>query len=817
VDSQLTGDDRRAASLLDEALGLWHGPPLADLPALAAHPAVVGLEGEYRAALARYGELMIALGSAAEALPRLEEAAAAHPLDEVGQARLIQAYGAAGRRGQAFATFREVRGRLADELGVDPGPELIRAHEGLLRGAGAADPRGKTLKTLGSTPLPAQLPPDVPGFTGRARELGELDRLVAGSAGTAIAVLSGTAGVGKTALAVHWAHRVAHRFPDGQIFLDLCGFDGSDRALEPAEAARGLLDALHVPQERIPLGLAAQTALLRSLVAGRRLLIVLDNACDVAQVRPLLPGASSCLVLVTSRNQLPGLVSSDGAHPLGLDLLTPVEARDLLVGRLGAERIAAEPEAVAEIIVRCARLPLALAVVAARAAIHPHFSLRDLAVELRDEPRRLDVLGTDEHGSMVRSALSSSYRALTPAAATMFRRVGLHPGPVVSLPAAVSLAGMPRSEVRPLLAELTRGSLVVESAPGRFACHDLLHAYAAEVAVVTDGEADRHAARARMFDHYLHTAWAADRLLLPHRYPPVTLDPASTGTVPEPLEDRDEAMAWFTTEHRTLVALTREAAATGFQAHAVRLAWTLCTFFQWRGHWHDQVVTQRVAVRAAGEIHDRLGQGRAHHNLARAQAKLGQAEDALRHYREASRLFGRCGDHEGRAHTHLGLGAIFEQQGDHPTALQHARQALELFRRAGNLPGQANALNSAGWCHAQLGDHEQAVAACQEALALQQKIGDSDGEAATWDSLGYAHHSLNRFDDAVACYRRAIEQRRELGDRYYESASLHRLGDTHLAAGDPAAAADAWRAALTILDTLGHADAAQVRTKLDGR
>jgi tetratricopeptide (TPR) repeat protein len=460
-------------------------------------------------------------------------------------------------------------------------------------------------------------------------------------------------------------------------------------------------------------------------------------------------------------------------------------------------------------------LPLALAVVAARAAIHPHFSLRDLASELRDDPTRLDALGPDEHGSLVRRVFSWSYCALSPAAATMFRRFGLHPGPVVSLSAAVSLAGAPHSEVRPLLAELTRASLVAEPSPGRFACHDLLHAYAAEISEVTDSPADRHATRARMLDHYLHTAWVADRLLLPHREPSIQLDPPFIGTAPEALNDRDEAMGWFTAEHRTLVALTRDAAATGFQGHAVRMAWTLCTFFQWGGHWHDQVTTQHVAVRAAHGLNDRVGQARAHHNLARAHAKLGRADDALRHYRDASRLFAECEDHAGRAHTHLGLGAIFEQRGDHLTALRHAQQALELFRRAGNLPGQANAINSAGWCYAQLGDQAPAITACQEALVLQQKIGDSDGEAATWDSLGYAHYSLKQFSEAVACYRRAVEQRRELGDRYYESASLHRLGDTYLAAGDSAAAVQVWRAALTILDAIGHADAADVRAKLE--
>jgi DNA-binding SARP family transcriptional activator len=815
LSSRATGAAEQAAALLDEALGLWHGPPLADLPGLAGHPAVAGLDGEHRAAIARYGDLMIALGSAAEALPRLEQAAAAHPLDEVGQARLIRALGAAGRRGQAFDAYHEARRRLAEELGVGPGPELVTAYTELLSdGGGGARAEGSRRSGGALVVAPMQLPADLAGFTGRGAQLAALDGLAAGARGTLVVAVSGTAGVGKTVLAVHWAHRAAERFPDGQLFLDLRGFDQGGQALEPAEAVRDLLDALHVPPERIPAGLAARTALFRSLVAGRRMLVVLDNARDPAQVRPLLPGAPGCVVLVTSRVQLLGLVATEGAHPLGLDLLSPAEARDLLAGRLGSGRIAAEPSAAAEIVARCAQLPLALAIAAARAAVQPGRPLQDLAAELRDERTRLDALATDEHSSAVRSVFSWSYRALTPTAATLFRRIGLHPGPVLSLPAVLSLAGAPTAEVRPGLAELTRASLLTEISPGRYSGHDLLHAYAAELAAAIDGHVSRRAARRRLLDHYLHTARAADRQLLPHREPPITLGPAAAGTAIEPPADRDRAMAWFDAEHRTLVALTGEAAATGFEAHAARLAWTLCTYFQWRGHWTDQLATQDVARQAAERLDDESGQAHAHHHLARAHAKLSDPDAARAHYAEALRLFARRADHAGQAHTHLGLGAVFEQQRDHHTALDHAQRALELFRRADNRPGQANAMNSAGWCHAQLGDHERAIAACRAALALQQQIGDRDGEAATWDSLGYAHLSLDRHAEAVDCYARAIDLRRELGDRYYEAATLQRLGDAQLAAGAADLAAAAWRAALDILEALGHPDADRVRSKL---
>ncbi|WP_327001997.1 tetratricopeptide repeat protein [Dactylosporangium sp. NBC_01737] len=665
--------------------------------------------------------------------------------------------------------------------------------------------------------VPRQLPASPHHFVGRSRELAMLtdwsQRPSAG--GPVVVAAAGTAGVGKTTLVVFWAHQVSGRFPDGQLFLNLRGFEPSGGALDPADALRQLLDALHVPPERIPAGVAARSALLRSLLADRRMLVVIDNARDSAQVRPLLPAAPGCLVVVTSRNQLAGLVATDGARPLRLDLPTRDEARDLLAGRLGADRTDAEPDAVDEIVTRCARLPLALAVVAARGGVNPHFSLRDLAAELHGAHDRLDALATDDAGSVVRTVFSWSYQGLTPSAAAMFRLLGLHPGPELSLVAAAALAGLAPAQARAVLAELTRANLAAEPVPGRFAVHDLLHAYAAEMAHEVDSPADRWAATDRMIEHYLHTARDADRLLLPHREPSIALEPLTDGGATCPLADRDEAMDWLTTEHHTLVALTR-LAATGREPLAIRLAWVLCTYFQWRGHWHDQVTTQHLALQAAQRLGESSGQAHAHHHLGRAHAKLSQQDDALIHYAQALRLFARDGDHDGQAQTHLGLGAVFEHRGQHRTALRHARHALELFRLARNLPGQANAMNSAGWCHVQLGEHAPAITACRQALVIQQRIGDRDGEAATWDSLGYAEHHLGRFAEAVSCYRRAVELRRELGDRFYEAATLDRLGDTQLASGDPAAAAEAWRDAQSILRDLGHADADRINDKLAG-
>jgi tetratricopeptide (TPR) repeat protein len=628
-----------------------------------------------------------------------------------------------------------------------------------------------------------------------------------------VSVVSGTAGVGKTALAVHWSHRVADRFGDGQLYVNLRGFHGNDSAVDPAEAVRWFLDALGVPPDQIPSSVSVQIGLYRTLLAGRRVLIMLDNARDADQVRPLLPGSSACMVVVTSRNQLTGLVATEGAYLLTLDVLARAEARELLAQRLGAARVAAEPEAVNSLVGLAARLPLALAIVAARAAAHPHFPLAALARELRESRGGLDAFAGGDQAADVRAVLSWSYRALSPAAARLVRLLGLHPGPDIATAAAASLADLPAARVRPLLSELTGANLITEHIPGRYHFHDLLRAYATELVHRPDSDAERRAATARMFSHYLHTAHAAAQLLDPHRLP-ITLDPLCPGVLPEELADREQAVRWFTTEHPTLVSAIGQAAGTGFDAQAWRLAGALVEFLARRGHWHDFAATQRTALIAAERLGDPAGQAHAHHGLGRAYGKLGRYQSAHAHYQHALNEFGALADRTGQGSAHLGTGWLFGLQGRYREALNHARLALDLYQSAGNRAGQANTLNALGWYHAQLGDHEQAIGYCQSALALHAELGERHGEANTWDSLGYAHHQLHRYQQAASHYRRAIDLYRDAGDRYGEAETLTRLGDTHRAAGALDTARDAWRRALTILDELGHRNAARARSKL---
>jgi DNA-binding SARP family transcriptional activator/tetratricopeptide (TPR) repeat protein len=821
------GQPAEAAQQLAAALGLWSGQAYGEFlddPALRAES--IRLEQGRLAAVADRIEADLAVGLSEQLVGELEGLTARHPGHERLWGQLMIALYRAGRQADALATFRRAREALVDESGVEPSPALTGIHQQILAqdpGLLAARPAGPDRTGPGRTAPggggpaagPAQLPADVHGFTGRDGELAVLDAVVAGAGGQPTAVVisavSGTAGVGKTALAVHWAHRVAGRFPDGQLYVNLRGFDPGGQAMAPAEAVRGFLDAFGVPAERIPPSLDAQAALYRSTLDGKRVLVVLDNARDAEQARPLLPGSATAMVVVTSRNQLTGLVAADGARPITLDLLSTVEAHALLTRRLGADRLAAETQAAEDIIAACARLPLALTIAAARAATHPGFPLTALAAELAQARGRLDTLTAGEPATDVRAVFSWSYHALTAPAARLFRLLGLHPGPDISAPAAASLAGRPPAEVRPLLTELTRASLLTEHAPARYTFHDLLRAYATDLTHALDDQNTRRAAVARLLDHYTHTAHGADRLLDPTRDPiPLPLPAAGPGH----LTDRGQATAWMSTEHPALLAGLRRAAETGFDTHTWQLAWALDTYLWRQGQLHDLAAAWQSALLAAERMDDPATQAYAHCYLSIIYGQLGQYREARSHLPPALDLSTRAGDLLGQAQTHQCFAGISARQGRSAEALHHAREALALQQAAGHRRGQAKSLNNVGWCLAQLGDYAQALSYCERALALQQQLGDRDGQASTWDSLGYAHHHLGNHTEAADCYQRALAMYREVGNRFEEAATLTRLGETQQSAGDPAATRAAWQHALDILTDLAHPDAADIRDLL---
>jgi tetratricopeptide (TPR) repeat protein len=809
--------DLRSARLA-AALDLWRGPALADAVTGAGRDRLCGALEELRyTAIADRADAELDAGRHANLVATLSTLADEHPLRERIHGQLMIALYRCGRRADALAVYRRARRLLVAELGLEPGPQLRAIHASILtdtirHGTGT----GQDAPSTAAPEVPAQLPPDVAGFVGRTAYLRQLDAMLTTGPGPTtprIWVISGGAGVGKTTLAVHWAHRVREGFPDGQLYLNLRGFDPVGPPVSPAEALPVLLQMLHVRPTRIPTMVDAQVGLYRSVLARRRVLIVLDNVRDAGQVQPLLPGAPGCAAVITSRNELTSLLV-EGAHPLPLALLTTEDARELLVRRLGAARVAAEPDAVDDIITGCARLPLALAIVAARAATHPGFALAALAGEAHGPGGGLDAFDGGDHTIRVRTVFSWSYLALTPDAARLFRLLGLHPGPDITAPAAASLAGTAPAQTRPLLAELARAHLVTEHTPGRYTFHDLLRAYAAELAHTHDDEPARRAATHRLLDHYLHTAHVAHHLMRPHR-DPIPISPPQPGVTPENPTNHAQALAWFTTEHTSLVAVAAHAAKTGFETHTWQLALTLDEFFYRRGHGHDWATTHRNALDAARRQSDRPGQAHIHRSLAVAHARQGRHDDAQAHFQQALDLFIALDDHTSQALTHLGIAWLHSHQDRHPKALDHARQALDLYHATGNRIGQANALNSVGWYHAQLGDHDQTLIHCAHALTLLQDAGDHwVEEAGAWDSLGYAHHHLGHHQQAITCYEHAVDLYRRIGDRYNEADSLTHLGDTHDATGNHRAARDSWHQAAAILAELDHPDADQVRAKL---
>jgi DNA-binding SARP family transcriptional activator/Flp pilus assembly protein TadD len=800
-------DPRQGEARLTAAVDLWRGRSLADVTDLAwFHDHAQRLDHLLLRATQGLIEVRMALGQHSQLIPEIEGLRRQNPLHEQIHGLLILALYRAGRQADAVAAYQALRHTLDEELGIEPSQALHDLHAAVLR----QDPRLDTPPALASSgPAPAQLPPAITVFTGRGGELAQLDDLLPGSRPGAVVIsaVSGTAGVGKTALAVHWARRVQAAFPDGQLYVNLRGFDSGGFVTTPAQAVRGFLDAFGVPPAQIPSSLEAQTGLYRSLLAGRRVLVVLDNARDAEQVRPLLPSAPGCLALVTSRNRLTSLAAAEGARLLTVDLLAPAQARELLTSRLDPHRVAAEPAAVDAIAAHCAGLPLALAIVAARAAAEPRLPLAALAAELTDN--RLDSLDGGDPATQVRAVLSWSYRTLSADAARLFRLLGLHPGPDVGLPALAALTGSAVADARRPLAELLRAHLLAEHAPGRYTFHDLLRVYATELVHGQEPEANRRAATHRMLDHYLHTARTADALLTPQPNP-IALPPSQPGAGPEALANDGEALSWFTAEHRVLLA----AIAQGVDSHAWQLSATLTTFLDRQAHWRPLADAQGKALAAAVRQGDRAGQANAHRGLGLANDRLGRPESARIHYQLALDLFGELDNHAGQARTHQHLARMCSSQGRYRQARDHAQHSLEHYRAVRDLAGQSAALNHLGWCCTQLGDHHQALTHCRQALTLALAIGDLNGQAHIRDSLGYIHHHLGQHEQAVAAYQQAVDLFHQSGDRHSEATGLTDLGETHHDAGNPVAAHTAWTRALRILDELALPDPDPLRTTI---
>ncbi|MFD7997970.1 AfsR/SARP family transcriptional regulator [Streptomyces mirabilis] len=833
-----TGRPEAAVMLFSEALKLWQGPVTSGLPvSVRANPQFVAVDKELVDTAKTAADAALLCGRAEQMLSSLRQAALLDPLNESLHSRLVTALAASGLQAEALAAYQDIRRRLVDDLGVTPGPELNTAHDRVLRQELPApavhrvddhaddDPAGQEShaelhsRAEPARPVvrPAQLPPGLAVFSGRQTELSHLLSLTTGTGVSAatpvIGLISGMAGVGKTTLAVRWAHEVAHQFPDGQLHLNLRGFDPVGKPMEPSEALRGFLDALGVPPRSLPAGVDALTGLYRSLLADRRVLVLLDNAHDADQIGPLLPASSGCLAIVTSRNQLHSLVAS-GARPLSLGLPPATDARASLALRVGSARLDAEPEAGEEIIARCGRLPLALAVVAARAANHPAFPLAAIAAELRQSHGSLDAFSASGSAD-TRAAFSWSYRLLPPECAQLFRLLALHPGPHFTAHAAAALAALPTRQARLALGELANAHLITEQAPGRYVFHDLLRAYAAELATAHDTEAERHAAQNRLFDYYLHTAHAADQLLSSNRNR-LELAPAQFGANPESFTEHQDAQTWFTNEYDVLMATVGHALATGFLTHAWQLPCSMAVFQYGQGRWQDEASVLRTGLEAARRKGDLLGQITTLRKLVRSLADMGQYDASHAHLRLAFEAAAELGDTTELAHTHAAASWVLERQGRSREALEESATAVSLHQATG-LPGsEAISLNFMGWLQLQLGDYKQAIIHSEEVVRLVRMIGPTYIEAAAWDTMATAHHRLGEFEQAISCFRRAVELVPRFGNSYDEAGAWERLGDVHRDAGDLDAARDAWRRSITLFEQIERPEAEHVRTKLDG-
>jgi DNA-binding SARP family transcriptional activator/tetratricopeptide (TPR) repeat protein len=832
------GDAAAACGLFERALGLWRGDPVADAGIVAASPVVTALVARRADVVTGFARAAVDAGVPGRALGELRALAGREPLDERAHAWLMLALAGSGQQAAALEVFAGCRKRLDEQLGVRPGPELARAHDLVLRqqtpapakqAAPAAvrpehdEDRPGTATDEGAAAsaasgVPRQLPSATRGFVGREPQLTTLSGLLGGDDGlggtVVISAIGGIAGVGKTTLALRWAHQVASQFPDGQLYVNLRGFGPGGPPVAPGTAISGFLEALDVPAARIPVQPEARAGLYRSLLAGRRMLLVLDNARDSAQVIPLLPGEPGCLVLVTSRSPLTGLVAAEGARAVPLDVLTEAEAHELLTVRLGASRVAAEPAAVREIMALTGRLPLALSIVAARAVAHLARPLAGLAADLRDEHGRLDALEGEELSADVRAAFSWSYQQLSEPAQRMFRLLGLHPGPDITAAAAASLAGLSRPQARRMLTELTGAGLLTESAAGRHASHDLVHAYAAELTRTHDTDESRAAATHRMLSHYLHTAYAARLHLQPLPFPllPVPLPP---GSAPEEPAGQTEAMDWFAAELPILLAVLAGRAGLDFDVYVQHFSLAMSVYLQLSGRWQEWADAQYAGLAAAERRGDEAGRGWAHRFIGSALTQVGRVAEAPAHLQDALRLFTSAGEHRGRASVLLAFAIQFHEERRYEQAVDYAGQALEYFSLGDDRSGLGMALNTLGQALVLLGEQDRAIDYCQQALEICDETGNHVLAVHIKDTLGQAYYQLRRYDQALFYYQQCLGEDLESGGRRHQANVLDHLGDVHQMRGDVAAARHAWQQSLAILVDLSHPATGQVQAKLD--
>jgi tetratricopeptide (TPR) repeat protein/transcriptional regulator with XRE-family HTH domain len=706
--------------------------------------------------------------------------------------------GASQPRGKSVA-------RLADALGLAGAgrDEFTRAASGAAGDGSPAPGRGEQAAQRG----PWQLPGAAADFTGRSAELktltGLLDQGERPPGTVLITAIDGTAGVGKTALAVHWARQITGRFPDGQLYVNLRGYDPG-QPLPPTDALAGFLRALGVPGQGIPADTEERAARYRGLLAGRRMLVLLDNAASAEQVRPLLPATPDCVAVVTSRDTLAGLVARDGARRLDLDLLSPADAAVLLTTLIG-DRAAADPAATAALATACARLPLALRIAAEFAATRLNVSLADLTAELTDEHRRLDLLeaGGDRY-TAVRAVFSWSYRHLDPDTARTFRLAGLHPRPDFEAYAAAALTGTTLDHTQHLLGALARANLTHLTTPGHYNQHDLLRDYACELAAGHEGPDGSRAALTRLFDHYLHTAGVAMDALFPaerHRRPAV---PAAASPVP-PVTEPTAAQDWLDTHRATLITVAAHMAEHGWPGHTARLAATLARYLNRDGYFTEGVAIHTCACHAARRTGDRGGEATALNNLGLAFWSVNRIDEAAAAFERSLALFHAAGDRGGAAKAVGNLGLVEQSEGLRDQAADHYRQAIDLFRETGDRTGEARVLSNLGSVTARLGRYGEAAIHQERALNLFRETGERGGEGLALTRFGSLEQQQGHYQEAAERYREALTLYREYGGRTGEALALCQLGEIGLMLGRYQQAVEDFQQALVLYREFGDA------------
>ncbi|WP_433260924.1 BTAD domain-containing putative transcriptional regulator [Actinosynnema sp. CS-041913] len=770
--------DAVAAGEHEKAFALWRGEPFAGLRTDWLDQVRESLLAEHFAARLDHFDVRIERGGHSGALAELRGLSEDHPLDERLHRQLILALYRSGRQAEALERYEVVRRRLADAVGADPSPALRAVHQDILAGAGAVPVTGSR---------PRQLPPEIRGFVGR---VSTLDALGDALDGTGALVIDGAGGIGKTTLAVHWAHRVKHLFPDGQLYLNLHGF-GPSAPVGAGDALESLLRGLGVPTDRIPPGVPERTALFRSVLDGQRVLLLLDNVKDSEQVRPLLPGNGS-FVLATSRSRLRGLSVREGARLLTLDLLSPAEALVLLGSVIGAARVEDEREAAVELVELCARLPLAVRLAAEQAALHPAWPLRRLVDSIRRKPSRLEALSLDDDADTdLRALFRWSYESLEPEAARMFALLGLFPGNDISVPAAAALAGVDGTRAGTALGRLVTASMLGRRDDDRYEPHDLIREFAQGIA--RDAEEER-TARDRLVGWYVHTAVNGRHVLTsePHELP---VEPLPESVTALEFTDRRTAMAWYDAERDTLLELVLNAEQHGGKRTGILIAQLCWNYFHLRGGYTHLMAAYEASLGYAVELGDEYLEARCCNGLTLPYEKLGRTEDDLAAGVRALRIFEKLGDDNQQATSLLNLSSIYNSAGRHRDAYDATVRARSLALAGEDAVLAAMALNNHANSLVGLGRFPEALTAARQAAAEFRATGELSRLIAGLDTIANVHAASGDHRAAVEAGRDALKVAEEVDATARESALRVRLGHRLVAAGERSQAIDVWRRA----------------------